>query len=97
MQQCLVVDAWLYAMVGIVLPLFLLYRLEYHDRRLFIARRLEAGWQHSDVVTSELRPQLLPLNEFAGAWLLELFLASCLVWSGATVLIAAAAAVAESS
>ena len=89
LQQCLVFDCFVISFVGLVLPLYIVLRLESHDRAA-LQQRHEASrrWPTHPEPSEETRlpPRLLPLPEFAGAALVELYLLSSVCWAAAGAL-----------
>lgn len=56
MQQCLAYNAWLTAVLGAALPLFLLSRMEAAARRRFYARRWQQGGREGSAMLVAVRP-----------------------------------------
>lgn len=74
MQQCLALNAWLTGLLGAVLPLFVLSRLEASARRRFNARR---QWQGEPTVQGSLLLEVHPMG-----WS-TLYFCSFLAWLAA--------------
>jgi hypothetical protein len=93
----LVIEAWLLAFVGLALPLGLLSQLECHARRRFYGqRRPEHTAAGAAAVPDGAHSPLPPQQDrqrrrrptSLGAWLTDLYLASCVAWCGACAVLA---------
>lgn len=81
-QACVAINAWTVLFVTVVTPLCIMYPLEQRARKRFReAAEGAAGGSHlrrSSTPQSGDELRLLPLT---GVWLLDAYVASCLIWS----------------
>ena len=94
MQKCLAVNAWSLLLLGVLLPLYLAFSLERRARARFYAShqwRQDDNAARRDTALSPLPALLLwqpkpvsPASQPGPLWL-NLYLASCAVWTAVSV------------
>lgn len=96
LHQCMAVNAWSAAFVTVLLPLMIIFQLEWRARKRFEGQQLEQLEQLAPHLSAarplpastQLQPLQQPLLPLTNSHIVDAYLASCFAWFAATALVA---------